>query len=158
MPQKNGSATYGPGSDEAGFALALICLLLGVSPVIVALLVPTSFEELNRVDGLHRTCGALSTLYSFFVLLLGYGLNHLRSVLICAIAGSVLFSISFITGTGCCSGLIAWIQGHLSINDLPKETLVSATLSPIGSLLLMSGHSLNLRWARKLPRKPKRRH
>jgi hypothetical protein len=147
MPRKN-SSTYQPGLDEAGFAVALVCLLMSVAPPLMAWLVPASFEELSRIDGLHRVCAICSTVFSFCVLLVGYGFNRLRLVLICNVAGSVLLAIACITGTNCCSGLIAWIQGHISLNDLPEGTLLSAAFSPGGSLFQMAGHSLNLRWAR----------
>ena len=147
MPRKP-SASYKPGPDEAGFAFALVCLLLSVAPAVVALVVPVSFEELSQVDWLHRICGILSTCFSFFVLRVSYGFNHLRTVVVCNIAGSVLLAIACITGTGCCSALIAWIQGHVSLNQLPEGTFLSAALSPLGSLFLMAGHYLNLRWAR----------
>ena len=147
MPREN-SSTYRPGLDEAGFAIALVCLLMSVAPPLIALLVPTSFEELSRVDGLHRVFAICSTGFSFCVLLVGYGFNRLRLVSICNVAGSVLLAVACITGTNCCSGLIAWIQGHISLNDLPEGTLMSAAFSPVGSLFQMAGHSLNLRWAR----------
>lgn len=147
MPRKT-SATYKPGADEAGFAFALVCFLFSIAPPLIALLVPASFEELTRVDGLHRIGSVCSACFSFCVLLVGYGFNRLRSVLLCNIGGSTLLAIACIIGSTCCSGLIAWIQGHVSLNDLPEGTLLTAALSPMGSLFLMAGHSLNLRWAR----------
>lgn len=156
MPRKN-SSTYQPGLDEAGFAVALVCLLMGVVPPLMCLFVPASFEELSRVDGLHRVCAICSTGFSFCVLLVGHGFNRLRLVLICNVAGSVLLAIACITGTNCCSGLFAWIQGHISLNDLPEGTLLSAAFSPVGSLFQMTGHSLNLRWAEMSSRKSKLR-
>ena len=156
MPRKT-SATYKPGADEAGFAIALVCFLLSVAPPLIALLVPVSFDELSRVDGLHRVCGIFSTCFSFCVLLIGYGFNRLRTVLACNIVGSVLLAIAFITGSNCCSGLISWIQGHVSLSELPEGTLVSTLLSPVGCLFLLAGHSLNLRWARRTHAKARSR-
>ncbi|MFO1004034.1 MAG: hypothetical protein U0936_27265 [Planctomycetaceae bacterium] len=147
MPRKN-SSTYHSGLDEAGFAFALVCLLMSVAPALIVLLVPASIEELSRIDGLHRVCAIFSTVFSFCVLLVGHGFNRLRLVLVCNVAGSVLLAIACITGTNCCSGLISWIQGHISVNDLPEGALLSAAFSPVGSLFQMTGHSLNLRWAR----------
>lgn len=149
MPRKI-FATYKPGADEAGFAFALVCFLLSIAPPIIALLVPASFEELTRVDGLHRICSVCSACFSFCVLLVGYGFNRLRSVMLCNIAGSTLLVIAFLIGSTCCSGLIAWIQGHVSMGELPEGTLLTAALSPFGSLFLMLGHSLNLRWWRQV--------
>lgn len=148
MPRKI-SATYKPGADEAGFAFALVCFLFSIAPPLIALLVPASFEELTRVDGLHRIGSVCSACFSFCVLLLGYGFNRIHAVMLCNVAGSTLLSIACIIGSTCCSGLIAWIQGHVSLNDLPEGTLLTAALSPVGSLSMMTGHSLNLRWARQ---------
>ena len=148
MPRKL-FATYKPGADEAGFAFALVCFLLSIAPPLIASLVPASFEELTQVEDLHRIGSVCSTCFSFCVLLVGYGFNRLPSVLLCNIVGSVLLAIACIIGATCCSGLIAWIQGHVSLNELPEGTLLTAALSPLGSLFLMTGHSLNLRWARK---------
>jgi hypothetical protein len=148
MPTKI-SATYKPGADEAGFAFALVCFLFSIAPPLIALLVPASFEELTRVDGLHRIGSVCSACFSFCVLLVGYGFNRIRAVMLCNIAGSTLLAIACIIGSTCCSGLIAWIQGHVSLDDLPEGTLLTAALSPMGSLSMMTGHSLNLRWARQ---------
>jgi hypothetical protein len=148
MP-RNTSSTYRPGADEAGFAFALVCFLFSIAPPLIALVVPASFEELTRVDGLHRIGSVCSACFSFCVLLVSYGFNRLRTVMLCNIIGSTLLAIACIIGSTCCSGLIAWIQGHVSLNDLPEGTLVTAALSPVGSLSLMTGHALNLRWARQ---------
>ena len=148
MPRKI-SATYKPGADEAGFAFALVCFLFSIAPPLIALLVPASFEELTRVDGLHRIGSVCSACFSFCVLLVGYGFNRIHAVMLCNVAGSTLLAIACIIGSTCCSGLIAWIQGHVSLNDLPEGTLLTAALSPMGSLSMMTGHSLNLRWARQ---------
>lgn len=148
MPRKI-SATYKPGADEAGFAFALVCFLFSIAPPLIALLVPASFDELTRVDGLHRIGSVCSACFSFCVLLVGYGFNRIHAVMLCNVAGSTLLAIACIIGATCCSGLIAWIQGHVSLNDLPEGTLLTAALSPMGSLSMMTGHSLNLRWARQ---------
>jgi len=146
---KKKSATYSSGPDEAGFAIAFICLLLSLAPPLVVFLVPATFDELTRMDGLHRITAICSACFSVLVLMCGFTHHQHRSVLFACILGFVCLALSCVSGAGCCSGLLAWFEGKISVNDLPQDTLLNASLSPIGSLCLIFGHRQNLKWARR---------
>jgi len=145
--------TYPTGADEAALAIALSCFLLSLGPPLVAFLVPMTNLEVSRIDGLHRISGIASACFSSCVLMAGYGHNQRRSVICCCIAGSTLLTIACITGTGCCSELIAWMRGQISASQISEGALVTAGLSPSGSVCLMLGHQQNLRWARSTSKK-----
>ena len=146
-------AVYPASADEAGLIVALLCLLLSMAPPLIVLVIPSTGLELSRIDGLHRITGVCSARFSFCVLMVGHGFNHRRSVIVCSIAGSVLLAVACICGTGCCSAFHAWIQGKVSASELPNGALFSSSLAPVGSVFLIIGHHLNLRWARQNTRK-----
>ena len=149
---KRTNAVYAASADEAGLIVALLCLLLSLAPPLIVLVIPATGLELSRIDGLHRITGVCSACFSFCVLMVGYGFNHRRSVIVCSIAGSVLLAVACICGTGCCSAFLAWIQGEITASELPDGALFSSSLAPAGSVFLIIGHQLNLRWGRPTAR------
>jgi len=104
------------------------------------------------MDGLHRVTGTCSACFSFFVLMMGFSFHRQRFVLYVCIPGFVCLALSCVSGAGCSSGLLAWLEGKVSVTDLPQGTLLNASLSPIGSLCLIFGHLQNLKW---VPRRQK---
>ena len=124
---KRTNAVYAASADEAGLIVALLCLLLSLAPPLIVLVIPATGLELSRIDGLHRITGVCSACFSFCVLMVGYGFNHRRSVIVCSIAGSVLLAVACICGTGCCSAFLAWIQGEITASELPDGALFSSS-------------------------------
>ena len=140
---------YRSGPDEAALAMALLCLLMSLTPPVLVYVTPTTFYELSRMDGLHRISCIGSACFSACVFLSGYAAHQRRSVAVFVLTGFILLFIACITGTDCCSGFFLWAQGQITFSQIPEGAVLSTVLSPLGSSCLIAGHSLNLRWSRR---------
>ena len=140
---------YRSGPDEAALAMAVLCLVLSLTPPLLVCITPVTFDELNLVDGLHRISCIGSACFSACVFLSAYSANQGLSVAVFVFLGFFQLFIACITSTGCCSGLILWAQGQVTFDQIPDGALISAVLSPLGSSCLIAGHCLRLRWGRR---------
>ena len=147
--KKNTCNGYRSGPDEAAVAMALLCLLLSLTPPLLVCVTPATFGELNLVDGLHRISCIASAAFSVCAFLSVYLSHQPLSTVVLVFMGIVQLVVACITGTECCSGWFLWARGQISFDQIPEGTLISAVLSPLGSSCLIAGHSLRLRWGRR---------
>jgi hypothetical protein len=140
---------YRSGPDEAALAMALLCLLLSLTPPLLVFITPATFGELSRLDGLHRISCIGSACFSACVFLSGYSARQRLSVIVSISLGFILLFIACVTGMECCSGLLLWARGQIPFDQIPEGALIGAVLSPLGSSCLIAGHCLRLRWGRK---------
>lgn len=136
------------GTDEAAMLISACCLAHCISVPLLLALLPGLTDLLNAGNSLHLVFSGLTVLFSVVILLLGYDHHRLRKVLAWGILGAVLIALASLSPADCCSAILSWAAGKISVSEVPPVSWGVFLLTPLGTLSLILAHLENRRGLR----------